>query len=152
RTSGSLCGRRSFGDSPGALGGPASTLRRRTSPSGRFVGRIISVANFAVMSGDEMGYWWVNQNQTLREEIEGGFVWSPKRNKNGKFNRFYENMKLIEPGDIIFSFAEQQIGHVGRATDRAVSNSKPDFGGKGENWSQDGWLVPVAWTRLAMPV
>jgi len=99
-----------------------------------------------------MSFWWVNQNQTLRAEIEGGFIWSPKRNKNGAFNRFYENMKLVEPGDLILSFADQRIGYVGLATDRAVTNAKPDFGGKGENWDQEGWLVPVRWTKLKAPV
>ena len=99
-----------------------------------------------------MSFWWVNQNQTLRAEIEGGFIWSPKRNKNGAFNRFYENMKLVEPGDLILSFADQRIGYVGLATDRAVTNAKPDFGGRGENWDQEGWLVPVRWTKLEAPV
>src|SRR6516162_7240880 len=99
-----------------------------------------------------MSFWWVNQNQTLRAEIEGGFIWSPKRNKNGALNRFYENMKLVEPGDLILSFADQRIGYVGLATDRAVTNAKPDFGGKGENWDQEGWLVPVRWTKLKAPV
>jgi hypothetical protein len=88
----------------------------------------------------------------LRAEIEGGFIWSPKRNKNGAFNRFYENMKLVEPGDLILSFADQRIGYVGLATDRAVTNAKPDFGGRGENWDQEGWLVPVRWTKLEAPV
>jgi len=99
-----------------------------------------------------MSFWWVNQNQTLRAEIEGGFIWSPKRNKNGAFNRFYENMKLVEPGDLILSFADQRIGYVGLATDRAVTNAKPDFGGRGENWDHEGWLVPVRWTKLEAPV
>lgn len=99
-----------------------------------------------------MAFWWVNQNQTLRDEIEGGFIWSPKQNKNGGFNRFYENMKLVEPGDIILSFADQRIGHVGVATDRAATNPKPDFGGRGENWNQEGWLVPVEWTKLTLPL
>jgi hypothetical protein len=99
-----------------------------------------------------MAFWWVNQNQTLREEIGGGFIWSPKQNKKGAFNRFYENMKSVEPGDIIFSFADQRIGHVGVATDRAATSSKPDFGGKGENWNQEGWLIPVTWTRMMVPV
>jgi putative restriction endonuclease len=99
-----------------------------------------------------MAFWWVNQSQTLRDEIGGGFIWSPKRNKNGAFNRFYENMKLVEPGDTILSFADQRIGHVGVATDRAATSSKPDFGAKGENWNQEGWLVPVAWTKMTVPV
>jgi len=25
-------------------------------------------------------YWWVNQNETFRQEIDGGHLWSPKRN------------------------------------------------------------------------
>lgn len=37
-----------------------------------------------------MRYWWVNQNQIFRQEIEGGYLWSPKRNKNGHRNPFYE--------------------------------------------------------------
>jgi hypothetical protein len=38
-----------------------------------------------------MRYWWVNQNQTFRHEIEGGYLWSPKRNANGARNPFYES-------------------------------------------------------------
>src|SRR3546814_4858079 len=30
-----------------------------------------------------MRYWWVNQNQTYRHEVPGGYLWSPKRNRNG---------------------------------------------------------------------
>src|ERR1035441_129479 len=25
-----------------------------------------------------MRYWWVNQNQTFRQEQDGGYLWSPK--------------------------------------------------------------------------
>ena len=31
-----------------------------------------------------MRYWWVNQNQTYRHEVSGGYLWSPKRKKNGR--------------------------------------------------------------------
>jgi putative restriction endonuclease len=51
----------------------------------------------------QMRYWWVNQNQTLRQEVEGGYLWSPKRNKNGHRNPFYEFMREVSPGDIVFS-------------------------------------------------
>ena len=30
-----------------------------------------------------MRYWWVNQNQRFWQEIDGGYLWSPKRNANG---------------------------------------------------------------------
>jgi len=50
-----------------------------------------------------MRYWWVNQNQTFRQEIAGGYLWSPKRNANGARNPFYESMREVSPGDLIFS-------------------------------------------------
>ena len=39
-----------------------------------------------------MRFWWVNQNQTYKHEVRGGFLWSPKANRNGRGNRFYDNM------------------------------------------------------------
>ena len=50
-----------------------------------------------------MRFWWVNQNMTYREEIGGGYMWSPKCNNNGTRNQFYENMKLVNIGDVVFS-------------------------------------------------
>jgi|SRR5580704_9616105 hypothetical protein len=50
-----------------------------------------------------MRYWWVNQNQTFRQEIAGGYLWSPKRNANGGRNPFYESMREVAPGDLILS-------------------------------------------------
>ena len=35
-----------------------------------------------------MRYWWVNQNQTYTFERNGGYMLSPKRNKNGARNQF----------------------------------------------------------------
>ena len=29
-----------------------------------------------------MRFWWVNQNQTWRQEVGGGYLWSPKRETN----------------------------------------------------------------------
>src|SRR4051812_11759058 len=54
-------------------------------------------------------HWWVNQNQTYRHEIAGGYLWSPKRNANKARNPFYESMREVSPGDIIFSFRDTRI-------------------------------------------
>jgi hypothetical protein len=51
-----------------------------------------------------MRYWWVNQNQTYQAEVAGGYMWSPKRNNNGARNQFYENMRAVVPGDLVFSY------------------------------------------------
>ncbi|HEY2121401.1 MAG TPA: hypothetical protein VGH37_19595 [Candidatus Acidoferrum sp.] len=57
-----------------------------------------------------MRYWWVNQNQTFRQEIAGGYLWSPKRNGNGGRNPFYEPVREVAfcacmPGERINSTA-----------------------------------------------
>jgi putative restriction endonuclease len=51
----------------------------------------------SAIRNDAVRYWWVNQNQTFRQEIEGGYLWSPKRNKNGHRNPFYEFMREVAP-------------------------------------------------------
>jgi len=100
-----------------------------------------------------MNYWWVNQNQTYTHEINGGYLWSPKRNTNNARNQFYENMKEVEPGDIVFSFRNTLISDIGIVDGRAVESVKPtEFGKVGESWSKQGWHVPVEWHKLNNPV
>lgn len=99
-----------------------------------------------------MRYWWVNQNQTYRAEVSGGFLWSPKTRADGTKNQFYENMRLIEPRDVVFSFCDTYIRAVGVAVDHAATAPKPDFGKAGEAWSQEGWLVPVEFKELGKPI
>ena len=94
-------------------------------------------------------YWWVNQNQTFRQEIDGGYLWSPKRKANGDRNRFYEFMREVAPGDLVFSFREKLIQAIGVATDYCFEAPKPaDFGQAGSYWNRIGWKVPVHWTVL----
>jgi|SRR6185437_1451709 len=96
-----------------------------------------------------MRYWWVNQNQTFRQEIEGGYLWSPKRNKNGHRNPFYEFMREVSPGDIVFSFCDTRIAALGIVSGYCRESPKPEeFGTAGMNWSQIGWRVGVRWRRL----
>lgn len=95
-----------------------------------------------------MSNWWVNQNQTYKFEVPGQFLWSPKTNKNGSKNHFYDNMELVKSGDLIFSFCDTKIKAVGVASDRARTADKPEFDGAGENWAKDGWLVPVEFTEV----
>jgi hypothetical protein len=95
-----------------------------------------------------MAYWWVNQNKTYAHEVGGGYLWSPKRTKTSR-NQFYDNMTLVQPGDLIFSFADTFIKAVGVATGVARSVTKPKvFGEAGKDWSEDGWFVPVEFRRV----
>jgi putative restriction endonuclease len=94
-------------------------------------------------------YWWVNQNQTFRQEISGGYLWSPKRNANGARNPFYEFMREVAPGDLVFSFADTRIIAVGIVGSFCYESPKPsEFGEIGLNWEAIGWRVRVNFTPL----
>jgi len=100
-----------------------------------------------------MRYWWVNQNQTYKYEVPGGFMWSPFKNANGARNPFYENMDKVQPGDLVFAYAQQQVKAIGIAQKRAYSAPKPaSFENASNNWSQIGWLVEVEFSQLNYPV
>ena len=100
-----------------------------------------------------MRYWWVNQNQTYRHEIQGGYLWSPKRNANGARNPFYESMREVAPGDLIFSFMDTRILAVGIAQSYCWESPKPlEFGNAGQNWENIGWKVKVNFRELSNKV
>ncbi len=96
-----------------------------------------------------MRYWWVNQNQTYRQETHGGYLWSPKRKANKARNHFYETMREVAPGDLVFSFCDTQIKAIGIAYSVAYTAPKPkEFGKAGQNWDVEGWRVDVNYIEL----
>jgi len=96
-----------------------------------------------------MRYWWVNQNQTYRHEVAGGYLWSPKKNRNGVRNPFYENMREVSPGDIVFSFKDTRICAMGIVESYCWESPKPlEFGKAGSYWENIGWKVKVKFTPL----
>ena len=96
-----------------------------------------------------MNFWWVNQNQTYQQEVDGGYMWSPQRNANGAYNQFYENMRHVQPGDLVFSFRRTVIPTIGRILSTGREAPKPDeFGNTGANWDNQGWRVDVEYTPL----
>ncbi len=100
-----------------------------------------------------MRYWWVNQKQTYRHEVPGNYLWSPKRKKNGAANPYYDFMREVAPGDVIFSFAGALIRAIGIAASNAYEAPKPlEFGNAGAHWDQIGWRVDVRFTELRDPV
>ena len=94
--------------------------------------------------------WWVNHKQTVRQETGGGYLWSPKTEANGGVSQFYNNMVRAEPGDLVLSYADGVIGHVGCVTDFALTAPKPEtLGSVGGYWGAEGWLLPTAWTAVS---
>lgn len=93
-----------------------------------------------------MAYWWVSQNQTHKQERDGGYLWAPKSGANGVVFHHWSNMNLVRPGDVIFSYAKQSIGAIGVASSAAFDARQPEeFGGA---WDTDGRKVDVVYRAI----
>lgn len=100
-----------------------------------------------------MRYWWVNHKQTFDHEVGRGYIWCPKRKQNGSRNHFYETLREVQRGDLIFSFAHAHLQAVGSARFPCYSCPRPDeFGKVGELWDARGWRVDVAFQRFQRPL
>ncbi len=100
-----------------------------------------------------VAHWWVNHKQTVRQETDGGYVWSPKVNANGARNVSYVHLTRCQRGDVVFSYAYGRIGSIGLVEGEVITAPKPpEFGAAGNNWSQEGWLVRVNWQPLRQPL
>ena len=72
----------------------------------------------------------------------------------GKSNRFFDNMREVQSGDVAFSFYDKSIKAVGIVTGIAKTAPRPDFDTAKEEWDKEwlkeGWLVPVEFKELDM--
>jgi len=101
----------------------------------------------------QVRYWWVNQNQTYRHEVRGGYLWSPKRKANNARNPYYDFMREVAPGDVVFSFSETRIRAIGIVMSHAYEAPKPlEFGRAGAYWGTIGWRIDVRFSELRLPV
>lgn len=80
-------------------------------------------------------------------------MWSPKLNSAGNRNRAYSLMRIVNPGDVVFSFADAKIKAIGIVQSNCYEFPKPaTFGLAGQNWSDAGWRLDVAYTEIQDPI
>jgi hypothetical protein len=100
-------------------------------------------------------YWWVNHKRTHAQELDGEFLWSPKRKQSGADNESSNNMTKIMPGDVVFafSFTGGTLRAVGVALGRAREAPNPFeiAGARKQSGSPRGWQVTVRYAELAKP-
>jgi putative restriction endonuclease len=100
-----------------------------------------------------VAFWWVNHKQTYSAEVGGGYIWSPKANRNGSKNQTYINLTLTRPGDVVISYAGGLIKAIGLVTAPCLEARKPsEFGNAGDAWSDTGWEVRIDWELLEKPI
>ena len=96
-----------------------------------------------------MRYWWVNQNQTYPHESRAAISSRPSATLNKARNPFYESMREVAPGDIIFSFRDTRIAALGIARSYCYESPKPtEFGAAGSYWEAIGWKIDVSFREL----
>ena len=89
-----------------------------------------------------MRYWWVNHNQTFRQEFGGLYIWAPKRKRDGSRNRFYDFLRGVSPGGLVYSYALPALQGAGFALSYCYTCPRPaEFGHIGEAWDMVGWRV-----------
>jgi putative restriction endonuclease len=100
-----------------------------------------------------VAFWWVNHKQTFRHEFRGGYIWSPKRRRDGSRNIFYDFMRLVRPNDVVFSYASSLIRGAGFAKTHCYTSPRPDeFGHIGNAWDMIGWRVDVKFATGKNPI
>jgi hypothetical protein len=93
-------------------------------------------------------YWWVSHTKTCKFQIEGNHLWSPKQTKDGR--QEYTNMTKVNSGDVVLSYANRKISHIGIATGGVISQLRPQE--YREDWNSEGFMVPVSFYRLDQPI
>jgi hypothetical protein len=100
-----------------------------------------------------MAYWWVNQKQTFDRAVKAGYLWSPKTNVRGDANPFYEHMTQVQPGDVVFAFANTRIQAIAIVNGAHYAKDRPeDFRATDNKWRNDGWAVPVDYHLVNAPL
>ncbi|AUD03466.1 HNH endonuclease [Spirosoma pollinicola] len=122
--------------------------------------RVLQENGFTIVSklspsieASQKRYWWVNHKQTVKKELNGGYLWSPQTKSNGNVNLSYENLRLTKPKDIVFSYAGGIIKAIGLVTKECQLADRPEeFGELGYQWGKEGYLVTIDWTSLSQPL
>ena len=55
---------------------------------------------------NNVNIWFVCQGETYTEDRGKKFLWAPKRNKAGRKQFYWEDMKKVKEGNIIFNYSK----------------------------------------------
>jgi len=102
-----------------------------------------------------MSVFYVYQGDTYKLERAGGYVWSPKLNKNGHKNAGYSKMAEVKQGDFIIHNKAGKIMAISIVQSDCQDGDRPnELEGKGTtgDWDVDGYYIPTEYYDLDNPV
>lgn len=95
--------------------------------------------------------WWVNQGATYNQERQGGYLWAPKRSKNGQVLAHHADLARLRAGDAVFNYAKGALRAVSVVTDPAVEAPRPAELPEG-SWQAEGSHVGTEYHELPEPI
>lgn len=95
----------------------------------------------------KISFWWVNQGATYTQEKDGGYLWAPQHNKQGRPQEHH--VRLLEPdvGDIVFNYSKTEIKSVGVVSKTAIEAPKPTEIANHE-WQEEGYKLGLIYYDL----
>jgi putative restriction endonuclease len=103
--------------------------------------------------GPEYQYWWVNQNRAVALGLMGDYLWTAGA-QGGSAGESSRNIQAVQPGDLIFSYADGAVSGIGLALRNAFEAPRPpELAPTGKaDASALGWHLPVRFFELLVPL
>src|SRR5579863_7978019 len=102
--------------------------------------------------GADCQYWWVNQSRAVGRGLMGDYLWAVQA-ASGAAAESARWMQAIQPGDLIFAYADGAVSAVGLALRTASEAARPaELAATGKAASAAGWHLPVRFFELALPL
>ncbi len=93
-----------------------------------------------------MSIYYVLQNQTYKQERQGGYVWAPQTNQGGKQNAGYKMMTELKQGDFILHHCKRKLMAISVAKNDCYESNQPNelvTAEKDIEWDEAGYRVDV---------
>ena len=91
--------------------------------------------------------WWVNQGASFGRATEGGHLWAPQLDKNGRPHEYWQTMRHLRPGDVVLHYANTQIRGWSLVQGEPFEAPRPDPDAD-QAWNNDGVRAEVAYRDL----
>ena len=97
-------------------------------------------------------FYWVNQGKTYKEEKEGGYLWAPVKNSNGKSFFYWTNMKKLRPKDLVYNYRKGElIGYCIIKSESYLAPQPEEFSVDVE-WEDEGFMADAEYYLFDKPV
>ncbi|WP_335871099.1 HNH endonuclease [Bacillus sp. 2205SS5-2] len=99
-----------------------------------------------------MNYFFVFQNKSYLKEKTGGYLWAPKRNKNGGRVSHWDRMEEVRKGDLIIHSFNKKVIAVSIASSDVYSALQPEELQEEKLWEDEGWRVDSDYFEIKSPI